>query len=61
MNSYYVLELLANDRMRERMAEADHERMLTEARRANAVATFLRRVRAPRPQPTPLSLEKNAI
>ena len=37
MNSYDALEQLANDRIRQRLAEADHERLLSEARRGQVV------------------------
>ena len=37
MMSYYELELLANERVHRRRAEADRERMLTSAQRAKAV------------------------
>jgi hypothetical protein len=37
MNSYYALEKLTNERMQQRLGDADHERLLSEARRWQAV------------------------
>jgi hypothetical protein len=37
MNSFYALEQLAHERIQQRLVEADHERLLSEARRGQAV------------------------
>jgi hypothetical protein len=38
MNCYYDLELLADDHVRRRRAEADHERLVRQAQLVSAVA-----------------------
>jgi hypothetical protein len=63
MNSYYDLELLAKDRVQRRTAEANRERMATEAQRSPATATgwfvaLTARFVGMRVPPTALSLKK---